>query len=311
LVFFQALEGIFTIVIMVSVGYILTAKKWFDQDNAKLLPKLINYIALPPYMIWNLLSTFERDNFLLLLGGVLVPAVAMTLNYLIGWLVSVALKITPSRRGTFRAAFFCSSSIFVGLPVNAALFGESSIPYVLIYFLSNAFLFWTVGNYSISLDGKTAPARIISRETVGRVFSPPLIGFAVAVLLVLGEVHLPKFVLQTARYLGGMTIPLSMMFIGITMFGVKLREITLSKDILAVLLGRFVVAPLAVVAVTWLIPIPMLMKKVFIIQSALPVMTQATVMAKVYEADTEYAALLVTITTLAAMMAIPVYMILM
>jgi malate permease and related proteins len=40
----------------------------------------------------------------------------------------------------------------------------------------------------------------------------------------------------------------------------------------------------------------------------LPAMSQATVLAKVYEADTEYTALLVTITTICAALAIPIYM---
>jgi len=53
------------------------------------------------------------------------------------------------------------------------------------------------------------------------------------------------------------------------------------------------------------------MKKVFVIQSALPAMTQTTVLSKVYGGDTEYAALMVTTTTIFAILAIPVYMTLM
>jgi malate permease and related proteins len=52
------------------------------------------------------------------------------------------------------------------------------------------------------------------------------------------------------------------------------------------------------------------MKKVFVIQSALPAMTQTTLMARLYGADTEYAAVLVSTTTIAALFAIPVYMLL-
>ena len=152
MVFLQALEGLFSIVLMVSTGYFLTAKKYFTPENAGLLPILVNYVSLPTYMIWNLLSTFDRAKFLPLLSGVIVPAISMTISFGIGYWFSNILGLPANRRGTFRSAFFCSSAIFVGVPVNLALFGESSIPYVLIYFLANAFLFWTIGNYSISLD---------------------------------------------------------------------------------------------------------------------------------------------------------------
>lgn len=308
MVFLHALEGLFSIVLMVSIGYFLTAKKYFTPTNAGILPILVNYVAVPTYMIWNLLATFDKEKFLPLLSGIIVPTISMSIAFVIGYLISNSISLPARRRGTFRSAFFCSSAIFVGLPVNMALFGESSIPYVLIYFLANATLFWTIGNYSISLDGKSAPAKLISVESFKRICSPPFISFAVAVVFILLEVKLPGFVMATLKYMGGMTTPLSMLFIGIAIYGVKFSQLRLSKDIVALLAGRFIIAPLIVLLVASFIPIPELMKKVFVIQSALPAMTQTSVMAKVYDADTEYAATLVSITTIFALLAIPVYM---
>lgn len=308
MVFLHAIEGLMSIVIMVSLGYLLTGKGWFTPENSKLLPKLVTYVSLPTYMVWNLLSTFNKDHFITLFGGIVVPILSMIMSFIIAFLVSKFLNLAPNRKGTFRSAFFCSSSLFVGVPVNLALFGESSTPYVLVYFLANAFLFWTIGNYSISLDGKTAPSKLISIDTIKRVFSPPFMGFTLAVLLILLEIPLPNFILNTCKYLGNMTTPLSMLFIGITIFGVKLNTIKFSKDVIAVLVGRFIISPIAVLLIASVIPIPDLMKKVFVIQAALPAMTQTTILAKVYQADAEYAAILVTITTLFAILAIPIYM---
>ena len=70
------------------------------------------------------------------------------------------------------------------------------------------------------------------------------------------------------------------------------------------------ITPLIVIVVASFLPIPELMKKVFVIQSALPAMTQTTLMAKLYGADAEYAAVLVSATTIVALFAIPVYMVL-
>ena len=79
-----------------------------------------------------------------------------------------------------------------------------------------------------------------------------------------------------------------------------------------ILLGRFVVCS----SLWWLplfywAPLPTLMKQVFIIQSAMPVMTNAPVVAKLYGADSDYAAVMVTETTLATMVFIPILMVLM
>ena len=233
----------------------------------------------------------------------------MLISFSISYVISNLLDLPDNRRGTFRSAFFCSSAIFVGLPVNLALYGEGSVPFVLVYFLANAFLFWTIGNYSISLSGKSAPAKLISLASLKQVFSPPFIGFTIAITLVMLGVRLPDFLMVTFKYLGNMTTPLSMLFIGIVMFGVKFSEIRLTKDLLVLLAGRFVISPLIVIAVASFFPIPELMKKVFVIQSALPAMTQTTLMARLYGADTEYAAVLVSTTTIAALFAIPIYMI--
>lgn len=309
MIFLHAMEGLISIIIMVSLGYILTTKGWFTEESSKLLPKLVNYIALPAYMLWNLLSTFDRSTFLPLFSGIIVPVLSMLTSFAIGLLFSNILGLARDKIGTFRSVFFCSSSVFVGVPVNLALFGENSLPYVLVYFLANAGMFWTLGNYSISLSGQKPPAKLFSRSTLTRVCSPPFVSFSFAVILILLGIKFPDFIMNTCKYLGGMTTPLSMLFIGVAMFGVNLRKIKLSKDIIAVLVGRFIISPLAVLLIASFFPIPELMKKVFVIQAALPGMSQTTVIAKLYEADTEYAALLVSITTLVAVLAIPIYMV--
>ena len=114
---------------------------------------------------------------------------------------------------------------------------------MLIYLLANATLFWTIGNYSISLDGTAAPAKLVSIESLKRICSPPFISFAVAVAFILLEVKLPGFLMLTLKYMGGMTTPLSMLFIGIALYGVKFSQLRLSRDIVALLVGRFVIAP--------------------------------------------------------------------
>lgn len=294
---------------MVGLGFVLMRRGWFGGEAINLIPKMVNVIAIPTYMIWNLMTTFDYDSFGLLVKAAIVPTVSMLLCYLIAYITAELMKLPRSKKGIFRSAFFSSSAIFVGIPINLALFGESSIPYVLVYFLPNAFLFWTIGNYSISLAGEHGvSAKIMSMETVHKVFSPPLISFIVAIALILLNLKIPMFLMNTFKYLGGLMTPLSMLFVGMAMSSVNFRKCRLTKDIVGVLIGRFIVAPALVYFLSFYIEMPDLMRKVFIIQAALPAMTQTSLMAKVYGADAEYGALLVSTTTIAAMVTIPLYM---
>ena len=102
-----------------------------------------------------------------------------------------------------------------------------------------------------------------------------------------------------------------MIFIGLSVSNAGVKQLTLKKDQVLILLGRFVVAPLLMAAIVYRSPLPTLMKQVFIIQSAMPVMTNAPVVAKLYGADSDYAAVMVTETTLATMVVIPILMVLM
>ena len=67
-------------------------------------------------------------------------------------------------------------------------------------------------------------------------------GFIVALLLIILSIPLPSFINDTCRYLGNLTTPLSMLFIGNTIYYIDLKGIEFNKDIWGVLLGRFIIS---------------------------------------------------------------------
>jgi len=221
------------------------------------------------------------------------------------------IKVRPERKGIFRTMFFASNTIFMGMPVNLALFGEQSVPYVLFYYFANTTTFWTIGIHSISKDKGGDRDKIFSVDTLKRIFSPPLLGLLTGTLLVVSGIRLPDFIIDSCGYLGELTTPLSLLFIGISFSTVNIKDIKFDKDMAALLLGRFVISPLAVYALTFIIPIPSLMTKVFIIQSAMPVIAQSAIVAGAYGGDHYYATYMVTISTILSVVFIPVYMVLM
>ena len=136
-------------------------------------------------------------------------------------------------------------------------------------------------------------------------------GFLLGLVLVMLQIKLPAFLASDLQYLGNLTTPLSMIFIGLSVSHVGVKQLVLGKDQLLILLGRFLVAPLLMASIVYWMPLPNLMKQVFIIQSAMPVMTNAPVVARLYGADSNYASVMVTETTLATMVVIPILMLLM
>ena len=309
-IFLRSISGILVILGMILVGFIIGEKGWFDDKSRGLLAKLVTQVALPCYMLYTITQRFTAADLLKMLPALRFPALSMVILLGIATGVARIFAVRQDRRGLFISMFFNSNTIFVGLPINQALFGDASIPYVLIYYMCNTTFFWTLGTYLIQRDGE-GEAQFDLKTSLKKVFSPPLMGFLLGIVLVILHIQLPAFIASDLQYLGNLTTPLSMIFIGLSVSHVGVKQLVLGKDQLLILLGRFVVAPLLMASIVYWVPLPSLMKQVFIIQSAMPVMTNAPVVARLYGADSDYAAVMVTETTLATMVVIPILMLLM
>ena len=309
-IFLRSISGILVILGMILVGFIIGEKGWFDDKSRGLLAKLVTQVALPCYMLYTITQRFTAADLLKMLPALRFPALSMVILLGIATAVARIFAVRQDRRGLFISMFFNSNTIFVGLPINQALFGDASIPYVLIYYMCNTTFFWTLGTYLIQRDGE-GEAQFDLKTSLKKVFSPPLMGFLLGLVLVMLQIKLPAFLASDLQYLGNLTTPLSMIFIGLSVSHVGVKQLVLGKEQLLILLGRFLVAPLLMASIVYWVPLPSLMKQVFIIQSAMPVMTNAPVVARLYGADSDYAAVMVTETTLATMVVIPILMLLM
>ena len=309
-IFLRSISGILVILGVILVGFVIGEKGWFDDKSRGLLAKLVTQVALPCYMLYTITQRFTAADLLIMLPALRFPALSMVILLGIATAVARIFAVRQDRRGLFISMFFNSNTIFVGLPINQALFGDASIPYVLIYYMCNTTFFWTLGTYLIQRDGE-GEAQFDLKTSLKKVFSPPLMGFLLGLVLVMLQIKLPAFLASDLQYLGNLTTPLSMIFIGLSVSHVGVKQLVLGKDQLLILLGRFLVAPLLMATIVYWVPLPSLMKQVFIIQSAMPVMTNAPVVARLYGADSDYAAVMVTETTLATMVVIPILMLLM
>ena len=309
-IFLRSISGILVILGMILVGFVIGEKGWFDDKSRGLIAKLVTQVALPCYMLYTITQRFTAADLLKMLPALRFPALSMVILLGIATGVARIFAVRQDRRGLFISMFFNSNTIFVGLPINQALFGDASIPYVLIYYMCNTTFFWTLGTYLIQRDGE-GEAQFDLKTSLKKVFSPPLMGFLLGLVLVMLQIKLPAFLASDLQYLGNLTTPLSMIFIGLSVSHVGVKQLVLGKDQLLILLGRFLVAPLLMATIVYWVPLPSLMKQVFIIQSAMPLMTNAPVVARLYGADSDYAAVMVKETTLATMVVIPILMLLM
>lgn len=306
----DALQSVLTIFIMVALGFVLTKKGWFDEKTGKLFSRIVTKISLPAFMISNLMSNFTKDILTTSSIGIFLAMVNMVLCYGLGQVLGILLKVDKNRRGLFSVMFGLSNTIFIGLPVNTALFGGESTQYVLLYYITNTLFFWTLGVYGIKKDNGQVSAKVFSLETLKNVITPPIITFIFTVTLILFGIKLPKFFLSACTYVGNLTTPLSIFFMGITLTRLDRKSIRFTRETILVILGRFIFAPVVMFLLIGPLSFPILMKKVFILEAAMPVMTQAAIVAEAYGGDFKEATVLCTLTTAISLIVIPIYMVL-
>lgn len=264
-------------------------------------------VSLPPLMIYSLKSNFTHDQLIETAPDLLLPFASIFAAYLAGRLLAAILHISPRRRGVFTCTCCIANAIFIGLPVNVALFGEKSVPSAMLYYIANTAMFWGLGAYLIVKDAGSGRTFTFG-EMMKKLRTPPLMGFVAGVVLVLLDIPLPSFALTACRYVGNMATPMALMVVGIQMSEIPLSSIHWDRDLAGAMAGRFILSPLCLWLLLPFIPISPMSARVFLLQSGMPAMTNMTILAASVGADAKYSTTINCLSLLLGVFFIPFYM---
>lgn len=306
MVFLQSLESILPVIILISLGYILQIKKWFDISFSDNISKLIMNIALPASIFVSVMEYLTVDRLIKLLSGLVYVALATIFGYIIAYILVKALKIRAGRRGTFINTFVNANTIFIGLPLNIALFGDKATECFLVYYIINTISTWTLGIYLMITDSQVQSKTTVSFDWK-KLLPPPLIGFLVAIVFLLAKIPVPQVMTKTLTYVGNIVTPLSLIYIGIVLAKAGLASVKFDKDSVYALCGRFLIAPLLMLIVIKTIGtnLPDLEAQTFMLQSAVSSLAVMPILAHQGNGDVEYATNIVTLSTVLLVVAIP------
>jgi Membrane transport protein. len=295
-------------VFIIILGYILAMKKWLDERTSELFSKIVVKVSLPALMFYTVIENLQKNQLSHMVWGLIAAFLSIFTSYVIAYLSVILFKLDRKKIGLFSAIFAFSNTIFVGLPVNQALFGNKAVPYVLLYYVANTTLFWTMGLYNIRRDVENLQGNFSIYQAFKKIFSPPLLGYLVGILFILIGLKTPQFIIDTAKYIGQLTTPLSMIFIGTSIYLADLKDFKFDSTASFLLIGRSIITPLITMLVLHFFKLNILMEKVFVIQSALPVMTQIAIVAHAYNSDQKYPSIMIAATNLLSLLIVPIYM---
>ena len=306
--FLTSITSIIPIIAIIVLGYILQVKGWFGDDFGPNLSRLIMNVALPASIFVSVMKYLTLDKLISLSGGLLYTFVAFILGYIVAYIAVMIFKVRPGRRGTMINTFVNANTIFIGLPLNVALFGDQALPYFLIYYITNTISTWTLGVYLMTSDSKSGQSKETSKFDWKQLLPAPLVGFLVALLFLILRISIPDFATNTLTYVGNIVTPLSLIYIGIVLAKAGLKTITFDKDTIVTLVGRFILAPLIMLLVLKFFASNMATVefKTFMIQSATPALAVLPILANQGKGDVEFSTNVVTLSTVLFIVVIPI-----
>ena len=309
--FLNALSASLILMALMSVGYFMGWRGWMGPSEKKFLSKYIVNIAVPCTCITGLLTNLSHD--MLFQAGIMLISVVVgiVLTMLLAVALAQLLHIPHNRWGVFVVMTGLSNTLFIGLPVCTQLFGDACLPYVMIYYLGNTSFLQSVGIMLIQRSGTAEGTRTTVLGFFKNLLSkPPILGVIFAILMLILDLQLPSAVMKFAGYIGDTVSPLALIYCGYIIWEVGLRNLRLLPGLPTMLVVRLVVSPVICWGICHLFGISGLALQVFIVESALPVVSQVPVLSGAFGADEQYAATGACLSTLASFISIPILMVL-
>lgn len=291
---------VLTMFFLVTVGFVARKLNIIDESLSKRLSNLILCIAQPFLLISSLVNVeYSKQN---LKEGAFIVLLSLVLHIVaaaFGFLCSAPLKDKQEKQ-IFQYASMFENAAFYGFPVLAAIIGPKGVFWGAFYCISFNILSWTYGLYIL---GKANPEIKINVKKIFINFGtiPSLIGILIYVL----QIPLPKPLLSTMDYLGGLSTPISMLIIGGVLAKLPYKKLFTNIKVYWLCLCKLIIFPAIIGAAVILFKLPEQIALFTLLMAAMPTAATTTVFAEKYDIKPEYAALGVGIATVFSVATIP------
>lgn len=295
-----AISSMLALLIITVLGYIAAKLGYLNNQVRPPLTKLILNITLP-CMILDSVGEMDANA-----GGSLIAwsfglGACIFFVMLLGGLICVTIlrPAKPQRHLYVYMSIFTNIG-FIGIAVVSSMFGGGAAFIASIFCAVVNLFFYSIGIAILCADGKGHPG-IDWRQMVNM----PLIASVAAMALFFSGLQLPGAVEQALSLAGGVTAPLAMMLVGLSIANSNLREMVGDWRMYGFIALRFVLVPIGAYAVFRMLSPDPLALNVFTVMLAMPVGSLASALAAAYGQDPALPARGTILTTVASFITIP------
>ncbi len=290
---------------VIAVGAAARRVHWVEGDAETSLIRLVVNVLYPCLIFESVAGNValqSPDNLML------PPLVGFGITWLgirSGLLVAklIGLHVGTGLR-TFALAVGITNYGYLPLPIMESIWGAESRGVLLVHNVGVEIAIWTVG--VLVLSGESL------REGWRRLISPIVITLILAVACNLSGLtpHLPRVLTSTIHVLGVCGIPLGLIMTGVNLAGYlsQPRELFDPQVSVASCLLRLGVLPVLLLLFARYVPFSTELKRVIIVQAAMPSAMVSVIIARLYGGHPRTAVQIILGTTVLGLFTIPLWL---
>ncbi|MBF1047912.1 MAG: AEC family transporter, partial [Peptostreptococcus sp.] len=215
------------------------------------------------------------------------------------------LKVNPSKSGSWIFALVFSNNAFVGYPLMYALYGNDGLFLMAMGNVVQNVLIFSLGIKLITLNYNLKD-HIRLRHII---FTKQNIAVVVGMFIFFLQIPIPEPVLTLVTYVANLTVPLSMMVVGMSLSRYDVRNMFTDKEAYRLTIIRMVLLPLVMVVIFKVLGINAnqnLPLAILFFTAALPAPAFTTIMAERYNTSIEFSSKCVFLTTVLSILTVPI-----
>lgn len=294
-----AVTVLFQVMIMlllIAVGIIAYKAKLITEDGKKQMSNLLLYIVIPAVILNSYRSKFDPA----LVKGLLWSFLLALLGHGIAIAVAYLFYHGKNERQSALTRFCCiySNCAFMAIPLVQSLLGDTGVFYASAYITVFNLLSWTQG--VIMLTGKTT-----KKETGKALLTPTIISIAIGLIVFFFQIPIPDIIGKPIEYLAALNTPLAMIITGVSIAQANISSCFTDRRLYGVTLVRNLLIPGIVLIVLRFLPLDETVLLCTLIEIACPTATISVMFATKHHLDAAYASKVITLSTIASIVTIP------
>ncbi len=298
-------ETCFVIVALMLVGFVFVRRGLIPADFSRPASFLIINVFIAGTIFQSVASGGAGISPAELPHFVLMVTLMNTLCYVLGLL---ARRLFAGHSGSGSPTELCvavMNNLLIGLPILQSLYGPTAVLIAGLTSIPFNFTLYTYGVWRLSAEKRGGNAL-----RVKDIFSPSVVATFAALVFFLFSIPVPGALSRLMSSAAGVTMPLSMIVIGITMGKEDLLAALRDRRVYGIALFRLVLAPLA----TFLLLRPLtgnaLLLKTCVVIAGCPTGIVVPILSLQYGHDASLPSNSVIVTTLLSLVTLPILLLL-